>query len=135
MKLWPLILVFAFGCAASKPAINNAAVDSSLIIQPPTTQSAAVKDSLTVQTVAKTATVQTPPVVLYPTPITWTWNPGGYSNFVVVTSTELTLPLLQWPAFLITTDTSFSVYPTDGFRLFSLYGTNLTTGDSAWVEK
>ena len=135
MKLWPLILVFAFGCAASKPAINNAAVDSSLIIQPPTTQSAAVKDSLTVQTVAKTATVQTPPVVLYPTPITWTWNPGGYSNFVVVTSTELTTPLLQWPTYVITTGTNFQAYADESQRFFSLYGTNAVTGENAWVEK
>jgi len=67
--------------------------------------------------------------------ILWVWNPGGYSNFVMVTSTDLSVPLAQWETLVVTTDTNVWVAKDAPQRFYALYGTNLITGDSAWCVK
>lgn len=60
------------------------------------------------------------------------WTPGEYTNFVVVSATDLHTPLLQWPTWLETMETNFPFTVDDPQRFFALYGTNKVTRESAW---
>jgi len=60
------------------------------------------------------------------------WQPGDYSNFVVVCSPDLTVPIVNWPVFTITNQTNLPVPFDQPQQFFTLYGTN-SDGDSAWV--
>lgn len=61
------------------------------------------------------------------------WRPGAYSNFVVVDSSDITIPLYQWPTYLETTETNFVFAITETQHFFALYGTNQLTGENAWM--
>lgn len=132
MKPFYLILLLLCGCSAVPRAVippgAHMQAPGKPVLQP------TIKYSLTVGS-ALSDTEESSVSSALPRPITWTWNPGGYSNFVVVTSTELTTPLLQWPTYAITTDTNFQAFADESQRFFSLYGTNAVTGENAWVEK
>lgn len=73
------------------------------------------------------------PAVVAPRAFTVVWNPGGYAHFVVVTSPDLTTPLVQWPTLLETDTTNFQFVADEPQRYFTLYGTNAETGENAWA--
>src|ERR1700742_5340093 len=108
-----LLLILCAGCAVNKPPM------------PPTPVSVPMRPGVEIQS---QSVIQ--PLV----PIKWVWNAGDYTNFVVVSSTNLLIPLSRWPIFLITGTNFFQSYPTNAMRFFTLYGTNWD-GQSAWVTK
>lgn len=72
--------------------------------------------------------------LIAPTQLLITWNPGGFSNFVLVANGDLLTPLAQWPAVLSTDQTNVSVSANQPAQFFALYGTN-ADGCSAWATK
>lgn len=81
---------------------------------------------------AQPLTVIQPPTV---PPIKWVWNAGNDCDYyVVVTATNLSVPLSKWTLFCFATNTTFAARPTDGQRYFTLYGTN-STGQGAWIKQ
>lgn len=66
--------------------------------------------------------------------MTLAWNPGGYSNFVLVSTGDLSVPLAQWAAFLSTDQTNAIVPMDQPAQFFALYGTN-NSGQSAWATQ
>jgi hypothetical protein len=73
------------------------------------------------------------PAVVAPHVYHVVWSPGDYTSFVVVSSTDIAVPLLQWPVWLETDETNFPFTPDEAQRFFTLYGTNKVTGESAWA--
>ena len=63
--------------------------------------------------------------------VVW-WHPGDYTNFVVVSETNLAVPLREWPVWLVTDQTNFQFQAFEWKRFFTLYGTN-SDGQSAWA--
>ena len=72
-----------------------------------------------------------PPAPVNPAPLHLIWEPGDYSNFVIVTTADLTMPVSQWLTFTQTTETNLEIYPIVPEEYFALYGTN-ADGWSAW---
>ena len=63
--------------------------------------------------------------VAAPTPIQTiilAWNPGDYKNFTAITSDTLKKPFHYWIVFLVTTNTSFQVQPTQARQYFAVCG-------------
>ena len=63
------------------------------------------------------------------------WNPGGYTDFVVVTSLDLRIPLSQWPAILETGQTNVRVPMTNQAQFYAVYGTDAWSCYSDWATK
>jgi hypothetical protein len=86
--------------------------------------------AVAVTTGAAVAFFSTQPKIANPAQMHLSWNPGGYSNFVVFSSTDL----VNWQTFAVTQQTSLLFSVDAPQKFFSLYGTN-SDGDSAWAIK
>jgi hypothetical protein len=54
--------------------------------------------------------------------ITLSWNPGGYSQFLIVTSDSITRPLQSWDWFAVVNGTNFTTIPDRPQRFFAVVG-------------
>ncbi len=61
------------------------------------------------------------------------WTPGGYTNFLVVTATNLPAPQAEWTTWLETDQTNFDFAAAEARRFFAVCGTNKVTGEYAWA--
>ncbi len=64
---------------------------------------------------------------------TVSWTPGDYTNFVAVSSIDLTIPVSAWTTYLVTNETNFQFTAEESQRFFAIYGTNPPDGQSAWA--
>lgn len=119
-----LVLAFCVGCAGAR-SITPAAGAPSMARQ-----------------IAQQSSAAQPAIVTPPTTITWAWNPGAFTNFVVVANPDLSTPITKWNAVLfgpwpgtnIIQATNFTVSISAPQMFYSLYGTN-GDGDFAWCVK
>lgn len=61
------------------------------------------------------------------------WPPGDYTNFIVVSATDVAVPVAHWPTWLETQETNFIFAAAEAQRFFAVCGTNLATGENAWA--
>jgi len=73
-----------------------------------------------------TATLVTPryapAVVEIEKPLEWVWNPGGYSQFLVMASESLERPLQSWDWFQVRNTNNFFMFPDRAHRFFAVAG-------------
>lgn len=121
MNRWIAILMLLCGCAAA-PRIDRGGAN----ILPPILQPAVVMEN---GGGAQPLTVFAPA----PKQMLVYWNPGIWTNFVVVTSDNLAVPRTQWPTFAVTSKTNIYVPITNSCAFFTVYGTNSISQDFCWA--
>lgn len=110
MKFLPLILILLCGCKA----LDKKIIQDSQVSRPIATARSLAQPSVTGLQVYNCH-----------------WPPGDYTNFVVITATEL--PAIEWSTWLETDLTNFQFIVDSPMRFFQVYGTNKVTGENAWA--
>lgn len=75
------------------------------------------------------------PELSFPPPdFNLTWDVGGYTNFVVITSPEVSAPLEQWQVYAGGATNEVPVFVNQPRQFFMVYGTN-EDGFSDWATR
>ncbi len=108
------ITIILFACAGCRVTSGAKPGSATVPVAPAITRSA----SLTTQ----------------PAPHLWnlSWTPGQYTNFVVITSSDIRTPLAHWQTYAVTSQTNVQFVTTESRQYFAVYGTNPADGQSAW---
>jgi len=88
--------------------------------------------TITITQISPLPVVFAPAVVQIEKPLKFVWNPGGYSNFFVMTSDDLERRLPFWSVFTNTTETNFTVFPDRAHQFFAVAGVDLERGYWDW---